>query len=188
MIPRQICNESDHLITVLLKQASLTKSKTARLILRRSGLAFSSFLFHTETQYLQFLVEAPATGKFTLKIEIPDKFFKIPQTISVIQCVGQNCFCHAGKESVKEFIEKCGSGSVGKRRSTNPKIDESCSATNSQIKFQPPSGQNVPKPIDALFSHTLLEDQEPNFSVFDTSSAQWAALEPKLTAKNLDYL
>ena len=178
MIPRQICNDSYHLITVLLKQASMTKSKSAKLILRRSGLIFHSSLSHMETQYLQFLVEAPATGIFTLKIEIPDKFFKIPQTISVTQCLGQNCFCHAGKGSTKEFIEKCESGFTRKRRSTNPLVDESYSVSNSQNIFQPPSDHHrIPETIrgeDTWLSNPLTEEQEPNFSGFDTSDYDWS--------------
>ena len=178
MIPRQICNDSYHLITVLLKQASMTKSKSAKLILRRSGLIFHSSLSHMETQYLQFLVEAPATGIFTLKIEIPDKFFKIPQTISVTQCLGQNCFCHAGKGSTKEFIEKCESGFTRKRRSTNPLVDESYSVSNSQNIFQPPSDHHrIPETIrgeDTWLSNPLMEEQEPNFSGFDTSDYDWS--------------
>ena len=74
-----------------------------------------------------------------------------------------------------------------KRRSTNLKVDESCSVTNSQNIFQPPSDRKIPKTIqreDTLLSNNLMEEQEPNLSVFDTSGEDWSDpnifLEPNI--------
>ena len=71
------------------------------------------------------------------------------------------------------------SGFTRKRRSTNPIVDNSFSATNSQIIFQPPSDHKKPRTIhsevceDTLLSNTMPEEQEPNVSVFDTSGQNW---------------